>query len=65
MDLDLGLECPECGAAVKATLQDVARQRTVRCSRGHSIALEDEGGGARRAQSSLDGLDRALNRLGR
>jgi len=64
MDLDLGLKCPECGAAVKATLQDVARQRTVTCRRGHSIALEDEGGGARQAQNALDGLDRALKRLG-
>ena len=64
MDLDFGLECPECGAAVKATLEDIARQRTVTCGRGHRITLVDEGGGARQAQGSIDGLERALKRLG-
>lgn len=65
MDLDLDIDCPECGAAVKVTLQDVAKQRTVRCRRGHSIALKDQGGGGRKAQSALDDLDRALKRFGK
>lgn len=63
--MNLDLDCPECGTAVNATLQDVASGRTVRCRRGHSIKLEDQGGGARKAQKSLNDLDRAIRRLGR
>ncbi len=63
--MDLDLECPECGAALKATLQDVAQGRTVRCRRGHSVKLEDQGGGARQTQKALDDLDRAFRHLGR
>lgn len=65
MDLDLDLKCPECGSPVRATLDDLARQRTVRCSRGHSLKLVDEGGGARKAASSLQDLDATVERLGR
>ena len=27
-------ECPDCGSKVRFTLDDVAKERTVRCSRG-------------------------------
>lgn len=64
MDLDFDLECPECGAAMKATLDDTARQRTVTCRRGHHVTLVDKGGGARQVQGSLDSLERSLKRLG-
>jgi len=63
--MDFDIECPECGAAVNVTLQDVGERRTVRCRRGHSIKLEDQDGGARKAQEALDDLDRAIKRLGR
>ncbi len=46
MDVDLGLKCPECGGKLPAKLSNVANGRTVRCSRGHAVNLEDEGGGA-------------------
>lgn len=65
MDLDFDIKCPECGSPVRATLDDVARERTVRCSRGHGIKLRDEGGGARSATKSLDELDKTLRRLSR
>jgi len=39
--------CPDYGGKVGFTRDDVARQRTVRCSRGHSVKLQDQGGGAR------------------
>lgn len=63
--MDFDIECPECGAKVKVTLQDVAKERTVRCVRGHSIAIKDDGGGGRRAQKAMDDLDRALKRFGK
>lgn len=63
--MDFEIECPECGATVKASIQDVAKQQTVRCRRGHRIALKDEGGGARKAQKSLDDLDRARRDFGK
>jgi hypothetical protein len=64
MDREFETNCPECGATVKIALADVAKQRTVRCQRGHNIALKDVGGGAREAQAALDDLDRALKRFG-
>ena len=63
--MDLDLECPECGTTVNVTLQDIAKRRTVRCRRGHVITLEDQGGGARKAQKALDDVERAIKRLGR
>ena len=63
MEHDFEINCPECGAKVKVVLQDVAKQRTVQCQRGHSITLKDDGGGARKAQNALDDLDRALKRF--
>ena len=64
MDPDLGLKCPECGGKLPAKLSDVAAGRTVRCSRGHAVKLEDDGGGARKANRSLQDLDKALRNLG-
>lgn len=63
--MDLEINCPECGNKVSVTLQDVAKGRGVRCRAGHSFKVVDQGGGARKAQKSLDDLDRALRRLGR
>ena len=64
MKLNIDFECPDCGSSVGATLEDVANQRTVRCRRGHSVRLVDEGGGARKATTSIDDLERTLKRLG-
>lgn len=57
-------ECPDCGGKVRFNLDDVAKQRTVRCSRGHGVNLRDEDGGARKASKSLSDLDKSLKRLG-
>jgi hypothetical protein len=61
---DLDLDCPECGGRVKYSLQDVAKGRTVRCSRGHSVTLVDEGGGAAKADKALRDLDKSIKGLG-
>jgi transposase len=58
-------KCPDCGGKVRFTLDDVASQRTVRCSRGHSVKLKDEGGGARKASKALSDLEKTLKKLGR
>ena len=50
---------------VRFTLDDVASQRTVRCSRGHSVKLKDEGGGARKASKALGDLEKTLKKPGR
>lgn len=62
---DLDATCPECGGTVRFSLDDLARERTVRCSGGCSVTLKDKGGGARSAKPSLDDLDRSLKRLNR
>ncbi len=58
-------ECPDCGTKVRFNLDDVAGQRTVRCSRGHGIKLEDQGGGARKVTKALTDLDKTLKRFGK
>jgi ribosomal protein S27E len=60
------VDCPACGRGkVKFSLSDVANRRTVRCTRGCQVKMEDEGGNARRAQREVEKLDRTLKRLGR
>lgn len=61
----LETECPDCGAKLQFELEDVARQRTVRCSRGHSVKLKDEGGGARKASKALNDFEKAVKRFGK
>ncbi len=60
-----GVKCPDCDAKLKATVEDLAKQRTVRCANGHAIALKDSGGGARTAQKSLGDLERTLKNFGK
>jgi transposase len=59
------IECPDCGGRVRFTVDDLAKQRTVRCSRGHLVKLEDDGGGARKASKALSELDMALKNFGK
>ena len=65
MDPTVEAECPECGARFSATLGQIARGATVECRNGHSIKLEDQGGGARKAVKAMDDLDRALKNFGK
>ncbi|WP_272028102.1 hypothetical protein [Kocuria rosea] len=58
-------KCPDCGSRVRFTLDDVAKQRTVRCSRGHSVKMRDEGGGARKASKALRDLNKTLKKFGK
>lgn len=62
---DLDTDCPDCGGQVRFSLDDLAKGRTVRCSRGHSVTLKDEGGGAAKASKALKDLDKSISRLGR
>lgn len=63
--LDMDTDCPACGGKVRFSLQDVAKGRTVRCSRGHSVTLKDEGGGAAQVDRSLRDLDKSIRDLNR
>jgi hypothetical protein len=58
-------ECPDCGSRVRFTLDDVAKQRTVQCSRGHLVKLQDDDGGARKASKAFSDLDMALKKFGK
>lgn len=64
MDDKIEADCPDCRSQVRFTLEDASRQRTVRCSRGHRVKIQDEGGNARRASQVQRDLDRALKRFG-
>lgn len=46
-------------------MDDIARQRTVRCARGHSVKLVDNGGGARKFNRALDDLERTIKKFGK
>lgn len=61
---DLDVTC-DCGGTVRFSLDDLARERTVRCSRGCEVTLKDSGGGAARASKSLSDLDKSLKSLSR
>jgi predicted Zn finger-like uncharacterized protein len=62
--MDLDIECPECGTKLTIKMADISSQRTVRCRRGHSIKLVDEGGNAKKAEKSMRDLDRQISKLG-
>jgi hypothetical protein len=55
----------DCGGSFCFSVNDVARERTVKCSRGCSIRLQDEGGGAQSTSDALRDLDKALKDFGR
>jgi hypothetical protein len=62
---DLDTDCPKCGGKVRFSLDDLVRERNVRCSRGHAVTLKDEGGGAAKTSKSLRDLDTSIERLNR
>lgn len=62
---NLDIDCPDCGGRVRFSLDDLANERTKRCSRGHAVTLRDEGGGAAKANKALKDLDKSIARLGR
>lgn len=55
----LSADCPEdgCVGQLRFTMADVQSERSVRCSRGHSVRLSDEGGGARQLERELRKID--------
>jgi hypothetical protein len=55
----------DCGGTFRFTVNDVAKERSVRCSRGcgASIRLQD-GGGAAEAAAAERALDEALKGIG-
>lgn len=57
--------CPECGKKIRCTLDDIAKQRTVRCAGGHSVKLVDEGKGAAKVTKTLKDLEKAFKQFGR
>lgn len=61
---DLDTEC-DCGGTVRFSLDDLASQRTVRCSRGCSVRLQDKGGGAAQASRAVRDLEKSLKRFGK
>ncbi len=60
----MNMSCPVCGSVLHATLDDVRRERTVRCPRGHEVRLVDKGNGAQRLDRELHKLDRTMRRAG-
>lgn len=60
-----GVNCPECEQSVNVTMEDVAKERVVRCPRGHEIQLRDEGHGARNADRSLKKVEQTIKNFGK
>lgn len=58
-------EACDCGGTFRFSVDDVAKERTLRCSGGHDVTLKDDGGGAAKASRSLRDLDKALKGLNR
>ena len=62
--IDLDEPC-DCGGAFRYTVENVAKERAVRCSRGcgATLQLQDGGGAAEAAKAERD-LDEALKGFG-
>jgi hypothetical protein len=66
MDVEVpGVECRECGSAMKVTVEDIAKQRTKRCPRGHAVQMKDQGGGVGKVNKAHDDLMKALKKFGK
>lgn len=52
-------DCPEdgCTGQISFTMADVRHERSVRCGRGHSVRLTDDGGGVRQMERELRKID--------
>ena len=65
----VSLRCPSCGRTVGFTLADVAGRKTIRCSCGSSIVLEDKQGSVRRStqqvNKALRDLENTIKRFNR
>ncbi len=56
-------ECLECSGKLRFTLEDLAKQRSVRCAHGHSGQLHNKGGGASNVSRSLSDLEKRIKKL--
>jgi transposase len=59
------MTCPDCGGKLRFSSEDVAKQRTVRCSGGHSVRLQNECGAARKASKAVKDLEKVLKWFGK
>ncbi len=64
LDSKVNIECPQCKARLAVTLRDIQQRRIVRCSRGHSIQLKEQGDGIRKVDRATEDLERSIRRLG-
>lgn len=64
LDSKVNIECPRCQARLAVTLRDIQQRRIVRCSRGHSIQLKEQGDGIRKVDRTTEDLERSIRRLG-
>ena len=63
--VDIDVPCPECGKDVLVAVEDIARQRTMRCSKGHRFQVKDSDGSAKETDRALKDLDKALKNFGK
>jgi len=64
MRAPINMPCPVCGSALRATLDDVKMERTVRCPRGHEIRLLDKDNGTQKLDRELRKLDQTIRQSG-
>lgn len=64
LDSKVTVDCPECRSRLTVTLRDIQQRRLVRCSRGHSIRLKEQGDGIRKVDRATEDLERSIRRLG-
>jgi hypothetical protein len=64
LDSKINVNCPECRIRLTVTLRDIQQRRLVRCPRGHSIQLKEQGDGIRKIDRATEDLERSIRRLG-
>ena len=65
MTADMVINCPECDAKMKVSMEDIANERTETCVKGHRVTLKDHGGGFSKAQKALDDFEKTVKNFGK
>jgi hypothetical protein len=59
---DMPFDCPQCGGTFTASVNDIEEGRTVRCSGGHDVVLNDTTGWTTELKRMLDDFGRNIGR---
>ena len=63
LQAQVAVSCPKCDRSFQVMLDDIHRERVVRCPTGHEIQLKESGDGISSADRALDEFKRSIERM--